>query len=47
MFGFNVDILLVPQETVMTLVFIICFHATMALLTFENLFCLPLKNVIP
>ena len=47
MFGFNFDNIVSTRTTVMTLVFITCYHTTMALLNFENLFCLPAKKVIP
>ena len=39
-------ILLVPEETVMALVYITCYHTTRALFIFENIFCLPERKVI-
>ena len=46
MFGFDFDNIVDTRTTVMTLVFITCCHTPMALLVFENLFCLPGKKVI-
>ena len=46
-FGFNVDNIGSTRKTVMTLVYITCYHTTMELLMFQNLFCSPTKKVIP
>ena len=45
--GFNVDSIVSTRTTIMTLVFITCYHTTMSLLIFENLFCFPAKKNIP
>ena len=45
MFGFSVDNIISASTTVMKLVSLRCYHATMALLIFENLFCLPSKTL--
>ena len=47
MFRFNVDKIISTRTTVVTLGYITCHHATMALLIFDNLFCSPTKMVIP
>ena len=47
MFGFNVDNIFSTRTTVKALVFITCYHTTMALFIFEHLFCLPAKKIIP
>ena len=47
MFGFNFDSIVSTRATVITLVFITCYHTTVALFIFENLFCLPVKKIIP
>ena len=47
MFGFNFDNIVSTRATVITLVFITCYHTTVALFIFENLFCLPVKKIIP
>ena len=47
MFGFNFDNIVSTRATVITLVFITCYHTTVALFIFENFFCLPVKKIIP
>ena len=47
MFGLNVDKIVSTRTAIMTVVFITCYHTTMALLIFQNLFCLPSKKVMP
>ena len=47
MFGFNFDNTVSTRTTVITLVFITCYHTTVALFIFEYLFCLPAKKLIP
>ena len=46
MLFFNVDNIVSTSTTVTTLVSITCYHTTIALLIFENLFCLLEKKVI-
>ena len=44
MLGFNVDNYFGSRTAVKTLAFITCYHTTMTLFIFENLFCLPTKD---